>query len=537
MEENKEVFDTDMIINLMGITMDSLINKAVKIRGLNEERFYYNYKSLSDKEKRRLKVRMKQMEYRFKEIQETTFKQYAKHLIENQNEDKPIDKKTDSETESESKSETESELEEIKELKEVKEIEEVKKPEKTKSREDLETIEKKEEMNIKKEDTKNTKPVKETKKKEPEFTYYIPTERERMEIERRNMEIERIERNKRENERMAFERYQNEEKRRFENSLRFNEIFFRNSQTGEVMIMPNVPNMQMPRVPMSQPNAYPPNMLMPPPYYPPYGYPDMMPPYYMQQMQQTQNIPRMPFPAQPPMQPSMQSSMQPIQPIQPFVNRNRTESTIKRDTEGGIKRQEREDRKVKFRVTLASESKNYNKPEIIEIEEPEEKKETEQMNIIIPKDMIELRNQLRNMPKITNRKIILKNGMRYIKGDDKMIPLYTNTDLILLDSRSRKIKIKIDTETGEKEIKIYADLLMSIKDRKRYLYIYIKGTQYQIMMEYTYNEIKPSEELIKEILMNVGGELGKYMTNIIRIKREKQVDIPKVEVRNLNELF
>ena len=80
--------------------------------------------------------------------------------------------------------------------------------------------------------------------------------------------------------------------------------------------------------------------------------------------------------------------------------------------------------------------------------------------------MIELRNQLRNMPKITNRKIILKNGMRYIKGDDKMIPLYTNTDLILLDSRSRKIKIKIDTETGEKEIKIYADLLMSIKDRK-----------------------------------------------------------------------
>ena len=159
------------------------------------------------------------------------------------------------------------------------------------------------------------------------------------------------------------------------------------------------------------------------------------------------------------------------------------------------------------------------------------------MNMIIPKDMIELRNQLRNMPKITNRKIIMEKGMRYIKGDDKMIPLYTNPDLILLDSRTRKIKIKIDTETGEKEIKIYADLLMSIKDRKRYLYIYIKGTQYQIMMEYTYNEIKPSEELIKEILMNVGGELGKYMTNILRIKREKQVDIPKVEVRNLNELF
>lgn len=521
MEENKEVFNIDMIINLMGITMDSLINKAVKIRSLNEERFYYNYKNLDDKEKRRLKVRMKQMEHRFKDIQETTFKQYAKHLIENQNEDKPIDKKTDSETESESKSETESELEEIKEIKEVKEIEEVKNPEKTEGRKDLEMIEKKEELSIKKEDIKNTKPVKETKKKEPEFTYYIPTERERIETERRNMELERIERNKRENERMAFERYQNEEKRRFENSLRFNEIFFRNSQTGEVMIMPNVPTMQMPRVPINQPNAYPPNMLMPPPYYPPYGYPDMMPPYYMQQMQ---NIPRMPFPAQSPMQP----------PI-PFINRSRNESTIKRDTEGGIKRQERVDRKVKFRVPLASESKNYNKPEVIEIKEQEEKKETEQMNIIIPKDMIEIKNQIRNIPKITNRKIILEKGMRYIKGDGKIIPLYTNTDLILLDSKTRKIKI--DTETGEKEIKIYADLLMNIKDRKRYLYVYIKGTQYQIMMEYTYNEIKPSEELVKQILMNIGGELGKYMTNILRIKREKQVDIPKVEVRNLNELF
>lgn len=384
-EESKEVFNTDMIINLMGITMDSLINKAVKIRGLNEERFYYNYKSLSDKEKRRLKVRMKQMEHRFKEIQETTFKQYAKHLIENRNEDKPIDKKTDSETESESKSETESELEEIKEIKEikeVKEIEEVKSPEKTEGRKDLETIEKKKEMSIKKEDTKNTKPVKETKKKEPEFTYYIPTERERIETERRNMELERIERNKRENERMAFERYQNEEKRRFENSLRFNEIFFRNSQTGEVMIMPNVPTMQIPRVPISQPNMY----SMPPPYYPPYGYPDMMSPYYMQQMQQTQNIPRMPFPAQPPMQPSMNP------PMQPFVNRSRIEPTVKGDTEGGIKRQQKDDRKVKFRVPLASESKNYNKSEIIEIES-EEKKETEQMNTIIPKDMIEMKNQ------------------------------------------------------------------------------------------------------------------------------------------------
>lgn len=244
------------------------------------------------------------------------------------------------------------------------------------------------------------------------------------------------------------------------------------------------------------------------------------------------------------------------------------------ENEGGIKRRNSPREEVKkFRIPLETESKMISKPEIIEMntqeeisqegidlsaesqegidlsaesqeetnlpvedlrEKIEENTHKEELEKITPKDNIIIEKERI----ITNRELTVENDVRIIKEPGTIIKIYQDRYLLMLERK--EMKIPFETNEGNTiDLDIDMDLVYDLRMMNVALYIYIKGTQFQIKKPYSYSSIQEDiEEEIRQIIEGtvVGIELKKYIKEILNIK-SKNNDFIMYTVENMNKLF
>lgn len=244
------------------------------------------------------------------------------------------------------------------------------------------------------------------------------------------------------------------------------------------------------------------------------------------------------------------------------------------ENEGGIKRQNSSREEVKkFRIPLETESKMISKPEIIEMNNQEEisqegidlsaesqegidlsaesQEETnlpvedlrekieenihkEELEKITPKDSVIVEKER----SVTTRELTVENDVRIIKEPGTTIKIYQDRYLLMLERK--EMKMTFETNEGNTiDLDIDIDLVYDLKMMNTTLYIYIKGTQFQIKKPYSYSSIQEDieEEIRKIIEGNITSrELKKYIKEILNIKSKNNSFI-MYTVENLNKLF
>ena len=229
------------------------------------------------------------------------------------------------------------------------------------------------------------------------------------------------------------------------------------------------------------------------------------------------------------------------------------------ENEGGIKRRNSPREEIKkFRIPLETESKMISKPEIIEIntqeeisqegidlsaeselvedlrEKIEENTHKEELDKITPKDSVVIEKER----SITTRELTVENDVRIIKEPGTIIKIYQDRYLLLLERK--EMKLPFETNEGNTiDLDIDMDLVYDLRMMNVTLYIYIKGTQFQIKKPYSYSSIQEDiEEEIRQIIEGtvVGIELKKYIKEILNIK-SKNNDFIMYTVENMNKLF
>lgn len=229
------------------------------------------------------------------------------------------------------------------------------------------------------------------------------------------------------------------------------------------------------------------------------------------------------------------------------------------ENEGGIKRRNSPREEVKkFRIPLETESKMISKPEIIEIntqeeisqegidlsaeselvedlrEKIEENTHKEELEKITPKDSVVVEKER----SVTTRELTVENDVRIIKEPGTIKKIYQDRYLLMLERK--EMKMTFETNEGNTiDLDIDIDLVYDLKMMNVALYIYIKGTQFQIKKPYSYSSIQENiEEEIRKIIEGniVGIELKKYINEILNIKSKNNSFI-MYTAENMNKLF